>query len=174
MRSDTPPIPLATIALAAIVAACAGSRPARPAAPRAGGYDVHSEGRIPPPPPVPEAADEVVETPLSPESLQVESAPPPPPEPAAQPDTAGTVPGFRVQVFASSSRVVAERAAQAARRRLGVAAYVVPWAGLYRVQVGDFRSREAARGLLERARSGFYPDAWIVTTRVRAVGAPRG
>ncbi len=171
MRRTNPALAFVAVA-GALAVACAGTPPARHAAGAGdGAYDVRAEGTIPPPPAVPEVADTVFEAPLTEDTLYVDEAPPPVAPAPAPVDTVATVPGFRVQVFASSSEVVAQRAARSAEARLGARAHVVAAGGLYKVQLGDFRAREAAEALLRRARERFYPDAWIVETRVEAAAS---
>jgi cell division septation protein DedD len=151
-------------------------RPARPAsverASESKPYDFRSEGKIPPlsPSDAPNEPDVeemgIVETPI--EASDAEA--PPRTEPVTEPaDT--LVDGFRVQVFASADRDIAENAARGAQERLGLASYVELDGGMYKVRVGDFAARPEADRALAGVRS-HYPDAWIVPSKVRASRSP--
>jgi cell division septation protein DedD len=136
-------------------------------------YDFEKEGQIPPAPAnVKEEAD-VEEMPVTADTIEVEDAEAPP-DTAARPSTppaatpTKTVGGFRVQVFASQSQDVAEAARRTAQARLGIPAYIELADSLYKVRVGDCRTREEAEVVLKTCRSVFYKDAWIVETQVKA------
>lgn len=129
-------------------------------------YDFQKEGKVPP---VEQKAQEpdVVETPVTEPEIDVEEAEAPvdttPPAPTPK---ATHIDGFRVQVFASAGRDIAEGARRLAEARLHASAYVEEGAGLFKVRVGNCRTREQAEKLLEKCRSGNYPDAWIVATKI--------
>jgi len=166
-----------SIALALFAAAFASCAPASQQRAKRGSqsqpYDFEKEGQIPPAPKnVKEEAD-VEEMPVIEDTIEVEDAEAPPdtaPKPTSPPAGAApkTVDGFRVQVFASQSQDVAEAARRTAAARLGIPAYLEFVDGLYKVRVGDCRTREEAEGVLATCRSVFYKDAWIVETQVRA------
>lgn len=166
-------VPAATSVLLLLAAACAPTASQKAArakrATESQPYDFEKEGTIPP---VDERTEEpdVVETPVTDSDLEVEEAEAPPDtvQPEAAKPVAAMVDGFRVQVFASSGADVAEGARRLAEARLGVPAYVEMVDGLYKVRVGDCRTREEAETLLARCRAGDYKDAWIVECPVRA------
>ncbi|HEX5131852.1 MAG TPA: SPOR domain-containing protein [Candidatus Krumholzibacteria bacterium] len=130
-------------------------------------YDFKQEGRVPAPASSTPVEADVEEIPLSSGGLDVSDAEAPPPDTtaAARPDS--TADGFRVQVFASADREVAQNAARVAEERLGLPAYVDLEAGMYKVRMGDYLQRPAAEAALGTLRSHYYPDAWIVPARVR-------
>lgn len=132
-------------------------------------YDFRAEGTIPPAAgsDAPVEAD-VEEIPVAQESLSVSDADAPPPDTtraAAAADSSAD--GFRVQVFASSDREIAENAGRVATERFGLPAYTDLEAGMYKVRVGDYGTRKDAEAALATFRSHYYPDAWIVPARIR-------
>lgn len=164
----------------ALLAACGATAPPKQNAsrvePAQGGYDFKSEGKIPPPAggaARPEA--DVEEMPVSRDSsLDVSDADAPVDStPVATPPAVAdsTANGFRIQVFVSADRDVAQGARTAAAQRLGLAAYLDLDGGVYKVRVGDYSSRAAADAALPSIRGQYYPDAWIVPARVNV---PRG
>ena len=158
------------------LAACGASAPPKRAStapePRDTGkaYDFRSEGKVPPP----GAADledepDVEEIAVPDERLEVSEAEAPPdttPPPAAPADS--LIDGFRIQVFATQDREVAENARQVAAERLGVPAYLDLEGGVYKVRVGDYPGRADADAALATARGHYYPDAWVVPAKVKA------
>jgi len=78
------------------------------------------------------------------------------------------VDGFRIQVFATADREIAESARVAAGERLGVPAYLDLEGGVYKVRVGDYAARADADRVLATVRAHYYPDAWVVVSRVKA------
>lgn len=161
--------------LALLVAGCGASAPPRQPTSRVEpassgeGYDFRKEGRIPPPSggsAQPET--DVEEIPLADSSgLDVSEADAPPDTVASEPATAtAVVDGFRIQVFASADRDVAQNARAVAAERLGMPAYLDLEGGVYKVRVGDFARREDAAAALATVRSQNYIDAWIVPARV--------
>lgn len=78
------------------------------------------------------------------------------------------VPGYRVQIFASSTNEGAERVASEARFKFTEQVYVEYEPPYYKVRVGDYKNRSDAEILREKAKSLGYPDAWIVQTEVNA------
>jgi cell division protein FtsN len=167
-----------TVVVALALSSCGASSPPRrasaPAEPKATGrpYDFRSEGRIPPA----SAAEtkeepDVEEIPVADESLEVSEAEAPVDTTRrADAPVDSLVDGFRVQVFASQDRDVAENARGAAAQRLGVDAYLELEGGVYKVRVGNYAARADADAALQTIRR-HYPDAWLVRARVPA---PRG
>jgi cell division septation protein DedD len=168
--------------LVAFGAGCAAQPRGKPATgtqPRASEkqpYDFKSEGKVPPVSSSSATVEaDVEEMPIEGNSVDVteaEAPPPPPPDTtaAARPDS--TTEGFRVQVFASADREVAENAAKVAEQRLGVRAYVDLDAGMYKVRLGDYLRRPDAEAAMATMRGHYYPDAWIVASPVRVPRAP--
>lgn len=171
--------PVLWIAAMALIAGCAPA-PRHTAATRttraseSKPYDFRSEGKVPPPPADATPVEpDVEEIPLSGGSLDVTDAEAPPPDTVRAPAPAdSSAEGFRVQVFASADREVAENAARAAEQRLGVTAYTDLEEGMYKVRVGDYLRRPDAEAALATMRSHYYPDAWIVPARVRVPRSP--
>jgi cell division septation protein DedD len=75
------------------------------------------------------------------------------------------MPGWRIQVFASSSMARADEFSRKARQRFTEAVYVEYDPPLYKVRVGDFLSKEDARHMANRAKAEGF-DAWIVEALV--------
>ena len=162
--------------LVALVAACGATAPPRQSSSRAepaqkGGYDFKSEGKIPPPAggsAKPEA--DVEEMAVSDTSLDVSEADAPrdtTPPAAAHTAADSTADGFRIQIFASADRDVAESARSAAAGRLNLPAYLDLDGGVYKVRVGDYATRDAASAALPSVRGQYYPDAWVVPARIK-------
>jgi cell division septation protein DedD len=84
-----------------------------------------------------------------------------PTAPAMPPGTQAFTPGWRVQIFASSSMVSAEALASRARRQFTEPIYVEYEPPLYKVRVGDFLTKEDARHMANRAKAENF-DAWVV------------
>ncbi len=135
-------------------------------------YDFRSEGAIPPlsPSDAPNEPD-VEEIGVTDTAIDVSDADAPPDtvRAAAPPDT--LLDGFRVQVFATADREIAENAARVAQERLGLPSYVELDGGMYKVRVGDFAARPGADQALAGVRR-HYADAWVVVSKVRAVRSP--
>lgn len=163
---------------AAVLAGCGATAPAKQSSPRVepassgDGYDFRKEGRIPPPSGGQARPETDVEEIAFDDSSHVDvteaeaprdTVPPPPPASAT-----AVVEGFRIQVFASADRDVAQNARAVAAERLGLPAYLDLEGGVYKVRVGDFASREAANAALGAVRSRHYPDAWIIPARVNS------
>jgi hypothetical protein len=129
-------------------------------------YDFQKEGQVPP---LEEAQiheePDVEEMPLEEVDLEVREAEAKV-DTTARPEPPATIDGFRVQVFASVSRDTAENARKAAEERLGMRAYVDFVDAMYKVRVGDCRTREAAETVLRRCQESVYKDAWIVACPV--------
>lgn len=79
-----------------------------------------------------------------------------------------TVPGYRVQIFASSTNEGAEKIASEARFKFTERIYVEYEAPYYKVRVGDYKNRSDAEILKQKAINVGYSDAWIVQTEVNA------
>lgn len=162
---------VALCALTACLAACGATAPAKQNSSRVepkGGYDFKSEGKIPPPAggsARPEA--DVEEIAVSDTSLDVSEADAPRDTTAPAPVvTDSTADGFRIQIFASADRDVAENARNVAASRLNMPAYLDLDAGVYKVRIGDYVTRDQAAAALPSVRGQFYPDAWVVPARV--------
>ena len=84
--------------------------------------------------------------------------------PRIEEDASG--PGFRVQIFASSSLEKAEEVAKQARTVFSERVYVEYSAPLYRVRVGDFSTKEEALQLKARAVEAGYEGAWVAEAGV--------
>ncbi len=77
--------------------------------------------------------------------------------------------GFRVQIFAFSSKERAEKAKQEAEQVLSLPVYIEydpTIDGPYKVRVGDFTTREEAEKYKEKLRQEGYPDAFVVETQI--------
>jgi cell division septation protein DedD len=82
--------------------------------------------------------------------------------------TGATAPGYRVQIFASSTNEGAENIASEARFKFTEKVYVEYEAPYYKVRVGDYKNRADVEILREKSKNLGYPDAWIVQTEVNA------
>jgi hypothetical protein len=106
-------------------------------------YDFRSEGTIPPLTPA-DAANEpdVEERGVADSTIDVTDAEAPPDtarEPAPVPAAVATeslIDGFRVQMFATADREIAENASRSAQERVNLPAYVDLDGGMYKVRVG--------------------------------------
>ncbi|RMG65909.1 MAG: SPOR domain-containing protein [Calditrichaeota bacterium] len=84
------------------------------------------------------------------------------------------VPGFRCQVFAGLNRTNAEHIFQRLQLAAVDSVYLLSDStGLYRVQVGNCRTRREAELLLDKLRFQGFPDAWIVETPIHVPKAPQ-
>ena len=77
--------------------------------------------------------------------------------------------GFRVQIGAFSQQQGAEEIASRARVRLGptIPVYVRYYAPLWKVQVGDCRTRQEAVNLRDTLHKIGYPDSWIISSGIK-------
>lgn len=82
--------------------------------------------------------------------------------------SAATVPGYRVQIFASSTNEGANKVASEARFKFTERVYVEYDVPYYKVRVGDYKNRSDVEILREKAKNLGYGDAWIVQTEVNA------
>ncbi len=139
-------------------------------------YRFESEGQVPPPEEgaMRREADRVdvfEETPVAEgafavEAVEVEEVAPIV-EDVAVDSLTMTGAGFRVQVFATGDRHRAEQFKTEVEMRLNEPAYVELVDEIYKVRVGDCRSREEADRLRLKCQAKGYKDAWIVTSEVR-------
>jgi hypothetical protein len=137
---------------------------------------VEEEPLMPPPPievtqePA-ESQEEIVLIPPPVEEAPVVSEPPllepyVPPQPETPVMAPQKVYGFRVQIFASSTKDGAERVAGDARAVFTERVYVEYIAPYYKVRVGDFLTAEDVERLKDKALSMGYRGAFIVETMV--------
>lgn len=82
------------------------------------------------------------------------------------------VPGFRVQLFAGSSRERAEQVAGRLQHLNLDSVYVVVDNGLYKVQLGNFSERLEAAKMLDRLRFRGETNAWIVQATIHKPKQP--
>ena len=77
--------------------------------------------------------------------------------------------GFRVQLGAFNDQPSAEALAARARERIGAkyAVYVRYYAPMWKVQVGDCRSRDQAQSVRALLQGLGYQDAWIVSSGIK-------
>ncbi len=169
------PFRYVSISLLLVLAGCGASAPAKQTTGRVEpassgqGYDFRKEGKIPSPAggsAQPET--DVEEMAIADSSLDVSEADAPPdtviaPVPEA---AAAVVDGFRIQLFATADRDVAQNARAVAAERLGIPVYLDLDGGVYKVRAGDFVRREDANAALPAVRGQFYPDAWVVPAKV--------
>jgi hypothetical protein len=93
----------------------------------------------------------------------------PPPDPAAgvlTPEPERTRPGLRVQLLATADPRLARERAEEYRQLFERAVHVRQEGGLYKLQVGDCRTREEAEALRREALALGYGGAFIVETPV--------
>lgn len=75
--------------------------------------------------------------------------------------------GFRVQVFAASNRAAAESEMADVRDTLGqYDVYIESEPPYFKVRIGNFRTREAAEGLMERLQTYGYDTPFVVRTQI--------
>jgi cell division septation protein DedD len=115
-------------------------------------------------------ADAEAPTPAFPEAVDPAAAAAPvvvetPGTAQAVPDPETFTPGWRVQIFASSSMVNADELARKARGVFTEPVYVEYEPPLYKVRVGDFLAKDDARHMMNRAKAENF-DAWIVESLV--------
>jgi len=137
--------------------------------------EVASAPPVVPPVTLPAATEESV-LPVVPLPTEVAAAPEPVPPPTAAmiptpsvPEPAalqGSVYGFRVQIFASSTEKNAMKIVDDARIMFGGKVYVEHLAPYYKVRVGDCLTKEDAQVLKDKAVSQGYRGAFIVETMI--------
>jgi len=69
---------------------------------------------------------------------------------------------WRVQVYATQDRALADRKAKEAADRLGIASHIAWEGGQYKVRLGDFATEAEAQELRDRAVRSGYPGAFRV------------
>ena len=166
---------VAVIIPAVAAVGCSQSADKKPAARAADDtpYRFESEGQVPPPTSMPRDVDRVdvfEETPVAEGALVLEGVETVEDVPVVDDivdSMAVTGSGYRVQVFATGGRENAENFEMKIEMQLGVPAYIEYVDGIYKVRVGDCRSRQQAESLRQRCRSAGYADAWIVATEIR-------
>ncbi len=77
-----------------------------------------------------------------------------------------TMLGYRVQIVAMSTKEGALAEAQKAADLLNVAGYVEQIGGLWKVRIGNAKTRDDAETLRDYARNNGDVDAWIVETEI--------
>jgi len=77
-----------------------------------------------------------------------------------------TLPGFRVQVFASTSRMNAEKVVGEARTTLGEKTYLETVPPLFKVRAGNCLTQQEAQALKELAIQKGYRAAFVVETDI--------
>ena len=75
--------------------------------------------------------------------------------------------GFRVQVFATQDRNMADQLQRELVLKFDEKVYIVFEAPNYKLRVGDFLDRENAERLRKRLVSSDFPSSWIVRTRIQ-------
>lgn len=125
----------------------------------------------PPAPAAPLPTEEVTIAPPAPAPLPMEEEIAPLPTPAPVPTPApkiapGSVYGFRVQIFASSTQKGASKVAEDARNIFGGKVYIEHAPPYYKVRVGDCLTREEAESLKNLALSKGFRGAYIVETMI--------
>ncbi len=90
--------------------------------------------------------------------------------PAKRDTSWATANGYRIQIFTSTTRELAEAEALKARERFPAdSVYILfqsPW---HRVRVGDFPTRQEAEEKIVEAREKGYPDAFWVRSQIRVM-----
>jgi SPOR domain len=82
------------------------------------------------------------------------------------PPSRQTLPGFRVQVFASTSRMNAEKVLGEARTALGEKTYLETVPPLFKVRAGNCLTQQEAQDLKELAIQKGYRAAFVVETDI--------
>jgi hypothetical protein len=126
------------------------------------------------PPVIPSAVTEEAALPVTPPPAEVAAAPepvPPPvsamvPMPSASVSNQGSIYGFRVQIFASSTEKNAMKIVDDARISFGGKIYIEHLAPYYKVRIGDCLTKEDAQVLKDKAVSQGYRGAFIVETMI--------
>ncbi|MCP4727712.1 MAG: SPOR domain-containing protein [bacterium] len=81
-------------------------------------------------------------------------------------DSSASVPGYRIQIFSSSSYTRSNELFQTVRLEiLEEHVYLIYDAPFYKIRVGNFLDRDGAEDFRLDLRSD-YPDSWIVRTEV--------
>ena len=74
--------------------------------------------------------------------------------------------GYRVQISALSTKEAALEEATKAANMLNVPGYIEHVGGLWKVRMGNSKTRQEAETLRDYARNKGYSDAWIVETEI--------
>jgi hypothetical protein len=98
-----------------------------------------------------------------PAAAAVAAAAPSGTEPAAAAEQGG--PRFRIQILASSQIDMVRREKVRAEETIDLPVSMASDQSLFKLYVGDFRTRAEAEAVLPTVRGMGYNDAWIVTTR---------
>ena len=78
--------------------------------------------------------------------------------------------GYRVQIFAASSRAAAEAEKANVRDTLGQDdVYIETEPPYFKVRIGNFQTREAAEALMERLKTYGYDTTFVVRTRIATI-----
>ena len=175
--ADTQAPPPASTSPSASASTSSASAPA--SAPPAASSPVPEFGTLPPPPPAPDPTPPAGSVGTAEGWIDPAGSAPTSSTPAAGSQAAGAqassaqtttaqIPGYRVQIFASSERARAESAAADARQRFTEAVYIEFEAPLYKVRVGDCATRHEADALKVKAGTAGYDGAWVAETPVRS------
>jgi len=120
------------------------------------------------PGPLPEDVEETIRS-LRPPPAQVDT-PAVVAAPAKRDTSWTTTNGYRIQIFTSTTRELAEAEALKARERFpSDSVYILfqsPW---HRVRVGDFATRQDAEEKIVEAKEKGYPDAFWVRSQIRVL-----
>ena len=79
-----------------------------------------------------------------------------------QPEVSATKGLFRVQVFATVDKSKAEAIMDAIKEKENIPVFIEQEEGLYKVRVGEFKTRVEAEGFRNYIRTRGYPDAFVV------------
>lgn len=80
------------------------------------------------------------------------------------------VDGYRVQIFAASNHAAAEAEKANVRDTLGRDdVYIESEPPYFKVRIGNFQTREAAEGLMERLKAYGYDTTFVVRTRIATI-----
>ena len=110
---------------------------------------------------------EPVEEPAVAAVPEEEAVPPPPPEPEpAASFESRFLPGYRVQLMATTEPDQAREFAESVRPLFEENVYVEYLEPYYKVRIGDCRTRENATLLLNKARTRGFEEAWITSTQI--------
>jgi hypothetical protein len=136
--------------------------------------EVASASPVVPPPVVPTTVSEEPVLSSIPAAAELAAAPEPTPPPIAAmvPTSAvpaapqGSVYGFRVQIFASSTEKNAMKIVDDARTAFGGRIYIEHLAPYFKVRIGDCLTKEDALVLKDKAVSQGYRGAFVVETMI--------
>ena len=86
----------------------------------------------------------------------------------AGPKVAGGVPGYRVQLFASTVPEEAEQVARLVRGLFTERVYIDHSEPYYKIRIGNYATLEAAEAMRKRVAEIGYEDAWVIETAIEA------